>query len=340
MAGDELMLTTVRVARGLTQSALAKLTGISQATLSKVENGTMQLDIRRMGLLARQLQAPAELLEKPADFAGAHAVVFHRKRASLPVSAVSRLRSQLDLVHLQVSALLGEAAPVLVHRTPLPDDGYVTPEEVAQEVRRALGLPRGPIKDLVGVLESAGVAVVRRDLGSVKVDALMSWPPGARPVVLLGEHAPGDRQRFSTAHELGHAVLHDLPREEQEAEADRFASELLMPSADIAAHLRAVSLPELARLKQAWGVSMAALLRRARDLGQLSDFQYRRLNIELSQAGYRTREPVEIPAEIPRLIEDRVRDLLATGATVADLARLTWMTEDEFGRTYLQEGTA
>lgn len=340
MVSDELMLATVRRARGLTQSSLAKLTGVSQATLSKVESGMMQLDPNRLAKIANKLDAPSELLEQPADFAGAPAVVFHRKRASLPVSAASRLRSTLDLVHLQIGALLAGGPIVQVQRNPLPDDGYVTPEEVAREVRRSLGVPRGPIADLVGVLEAAGVAVVRRDLGSVKIDALMSWPPSSRPLVLLGEHAPGDRQRFSTAHEMGHAVMHEMPREDQEAEADRFASELLMPRADIAPHLRELSLARLARLKQEWGVSMAALLRRAHDLGQISDFQYRRLNIELSQAGYRTREPIEVDPETPRLVADRVRGLLAGGASVASLAQLTWMTEDDFRRTYLREDAA
>lgn len=334
------MLATVRVARGLTQSSLAKLTGLSQATLSKVESGMMQLDAQKLQTLAEKLDARPELLEQPADFAGAHAVVFHRKRASLPVSAASRLRSTLDLAHLQIGALLGDAVPVQVERAPLPDDGYVTPEEVAQQVRRQLALPRGPIRNLVGVLESAGIAVLHRDLGSMKVDALMSWPPDSRPLVLLGTHAPGDRQRFSTAHEMGHAVMHEMPREDQEAEADRFASELLMPRADIATQLRDVTLAQLARLKPEWGVSMAALLRRARDLGQISDFQYRRLNIELSQAGYRTREPIDVAAEVPRLVEDRVRNLLAAGATAASLAQLTWMTEDDFRRTYMREDAA
>lgn len=84
---------------------------------------------------------------------------------------------------------------------------------------------------------------------------------------------------------------------------------------------------------------MAALLRRARDLGQISDFQYRRGNIELSQSGYRTREPIEITPEEPTLLAARVRERLNDGESVADLARLTWMTESDFRRNYLSEVT-
>lgn len=329
------MLSTVRVARGLTQSALAKVTGISQATLSKMESGLMTLDGGRLATLADKLDAPPELLTQPGDFAGTLAIVFHRKRASLPVSAASQLRARLDLVHLQINGLVGDSVPVRLARSPLTDGGYTTPEEIAGHVRTTLGLPAGPIEDLIAALEAAGVVFVRSDLGSVKVDALMSWPPGGRPVVLLADHAPGDRQRFSVAHELGHAVMHEVPAENQEQEADRFASELLLPRTQVASRLRDVSLPQLARLKQEWGVSMAAILRRARDLGQISDFQYRRGSIELSQSGYRTREPVEVPPEQPRLLMRRVGERLARGETVAELARLAWMTEKDFRNTYL-----
>jgi len=253
------------------------------------------------------------------------------------VSVASRLRSEMDLLHLQLGALLGDDVPVRVRRIPLPPDGYVTPEEVAQQVRIDLAVPPGPVRDLVAVLEDAGIAMVRRDLGSAKIDALMSWPPDSRPIVLLGTRAPGDRQRFSVAHEMGHAVMHELPTDDQEAEADRFAAELLMPRADIAPQLRDVTVAKLARLKQEWSVSMAALLRRARDLAQISDSAYRRLNIELSSAGYRTREPVEVPVETPRLVSGRLRVLLDAGCSPLELADAVSMTEDDFTRTYLRE---
>lgn len=330
-------LSTVRIARGLTQAALADASGVSQATISKLESGLADLEEARWADLARVLDAPVSLVSARQVSEDASAVVFHRKRSSLPVSVASRLRAQLDLLHLQVGGLLGAQAPVRIERIPLPADGHLTPEEVAQHVRRHLAVAPGPIPDLVGLLEAAGIAVVRSDLGSAKIDALMSWPPGARPVVLLGAHAPGDRQRFSVAHEMGHALMHEVPSDAQEAEADRFAAELLMPRVDIADHLRDVTVARLAQLKPHWGVSMAALLRRARDLAQISESTYRRLSIELSSAGYRTREPVEVPVEVPHMVAGRVRELLAAGKTPNELAQMASMTEKDFAKTYLQE---
>lgn len=342
--GDQpgrIMLGTLRVARGLTQSQLARTAGVSQAILSKAESGLTQLDEAKLASLAQHLRAPVGLLTLPVSLVGAAPYVFHRKRSTLPISMVNQLRAELDLVHLQVAAIVGDRVPVRIGRIPLPEDGYLSPEEVADAVRSELGLSRpGPVANLVGELEAAGMAVLCRPLGSTKLDAMVSWPPGRRPVVLLGDHAPGDRQRFSVAHELGHAVMHDVPTEEQESEADRFASELLMPRAGIAGSLDNLTVPRLAKLKAEWGVSMAALVRRARDLGRLSDSQYRQMNIEFSRAGYRTREPVEVPIDSPSLVRSVVDRRLASGDSVQELAREALMNEDEFCKVYLDGGAS
>ena len=79
-------------------------------------------------------------------------------------------------------------------------------------------------------------------------------------------------------------------------------------------------MPALARLKARWGVSMAALIRRGRDLGEVTEYRYRELNIELSKAGWRTREPVEVPAERPRLLADAVGLLRSNGLTDISIA--------------------
>jgi Zn-dependent peptidase ImmA (M78 family) len=60
-----------------------------------------------------------------------------------------------------------------------------------------------------------------------------------------------------------------------------FASELLMPAKEIRGELGNLDMPALARLKARWGASMGTLIRRARDLGAVSDYRYREPNIEL-----------------------------------------------------------
>lgn len=335
-----IMLGTVRVARGLTQSKLAQLAGISQGALSKAESGLVPLDHDRLVKLANALEVPPGLVSTPISEAGPSSQVFHRKRSTFPISKANRLRAELDLLHIQVAGILGSRGPqVRLERTPLPEDGFDSPEDIAREVRVALGLPTDRVEDLVRTLESAGVVVVRRQLRSTQIDAVVSWPESRRPLILLSDQAPGDRQRFTLAHELAHAVMHQLPTEGQESEADRFASELLMPAAVIRDQLDEVSIPRLVTLKSHWGVSMAALLRRGRDLGTVSEAQYRAMNIELSRAGYRTSEPGQVAHERPTLLSGVIQDRIAGGETVADIARSAQMRTAEFAELYL-EGNA
>jgi len=132
--------------------------------------------------------------------------------------------------------------------------------------------------------------------------------------------------------------MHEVPTDKQEQEADRFASSLLMPAEDIGPYLTELNVPKLARLKQEWQVSMAALLRRGRDLGLVSETKYRQMSIEFSQAGYRQREPVRIPVERPALITRIISDRLRDGCSLEELSQAAQMTQQDYMATYLEGG--
>ena len=59
------------------------------------------------------------------------------------------------------------------------------------------------------------------------------------------------------------------------------------------------TLESYARLKAKWGVSIQALVRRARDVGIIDYNRYRSLMIQISSRGWRKNEPVHIPVEMP-----------------------------------------
>lgn len=85
-------------------------------------------------------------------------------------------------------------------------------------------------------------------------------------------------QRFSLAHEIGHLVMHTgVATAEMEAEANQFAAELLMPAETIRKQLRLVQLRDLGQLKAIWHVSLAALIYRAREIGEITDRHARTL---------------------------------------------------------------
>jgi Zn-dependent peptidase ImmA (M78 family)/transcriptional regulator with XRE-family HTH domain len=330
------MLVLVRTARGMTQGEVAKKAHLSQGLLSKAETGMLSLDRKRLAAVARALDVPADRFTSsapPHDVLSACA--FHRKRSSLSVSDAKRIRALLDLTRLQVEGLVDDHTPELgLPRESPSTDGYTSPEDIAGSVRRVLTEVTGPIANLVHEAEHLGVLMVNRNLGAPRIDAIGTWPAGHRPLFLLNSSAPADRKRFTLAHELGHTVMHPAPVPDQESEADRFASELLMPATEIRAELHNLSLARLVALKRRWRVSMAALVRRARDVGTISDHEYKMLNIEFSTAGYRTREPVDIADETPTLITEIIQRRLSAGETVAELARAAHQYEAEFQTLY------
>jgi Zn-dependent peptidase ImmA (M78 family) len=122
----------------------------------------------------------------------------------------------------------------------------------------------------------------------------------------------------------------------QERQADEFASEFLMPASNIRADLRGgVDLNKLLSLKQQWGVSMAALARRAQSLGAITDWQYRNLMIEMSALGYRTQEPGAIAPERPRRLRMIVTHLEHDlGYSFEQIADLVGLVPDELRSLY------
>jgi Zn-dependent peptidase ImmA (M78 family) len=189
------------------------------------------------------------------------------------------------------------------------------PERAAQLVRQLWDMEVGPAGHLVRQLENHGILVVFSPNQTSAVDAY-SFDSRLRPVVVLNPiKRDYYRQRFDVAHELGHLVMHSDAEpggRVVEEQAHRFAAELLMPAEQIR-DLLPVSMggnvwQTLARLKEQWGVSMQALLYRARWLGCLRDVSYRNAMTTISTRGWRRSEPglikaIELPSLLPRAVE-------------------------------------
>lgn len=353
------MLVIARESRSMKQGELANamqaLAGadakVSQGYVSKAEAGRLNVSGDRLELYARALDYPAALLCLDEQEVGAGAgLIHHRKKQAASAGDLKRIHAVLNLTRIQVSALLRDVPraprPVLPHLTA---DDLTTPADVARQLRAEWGTPRGPLESMVGLIEEAGALIASRALvspqpldsgaDSVPVDAVSCSRPGEDTVVLLNRGTPADRQRYTLAHELGHMVLHQVPHPQQEKQANSFAAELLMPSRDIRADLTGGSLTiaRLLALKTRWKVSMWALLRRAHTLGEISDWQYRSLAVEMSSLGYRTVEPGELVHEMPSAVTSMITWHLEHGRAIPDLARATFLTPEEFVDLYLTD---
>lgn len=142
-------------------------------------------------------------------------------------------------------------------------------------------------------------------------------------VVLSREALAPDR--FDAAHELAHLVLH--PDEEPgshavERQADAFAAAFLAPADEIRSVLPArIDWSRLLELKTTWGISMQALLYRARTLGVMNEYTYRRAMTQVGARGWRLNEPGDrAPAERQILLTKALDLVAARGIDLATVA--------------------
>jgi len=301
------MLTLAREAKGYTQKDLAQLCSCNQSRLSKIESGELTPQETDIQSFVRVLGQDREFLFQRAIAAPA-SVSFYRKRQGLPLKMLRQCNAQMNVRRLQIERRIGNAKlGIRALPTLVPGDGGV--KEVAQRLRNEWGLPTGPIKNLTRLVEEAGCVIIDFPFPSSKLDGLCIRAPQKPPIIFLNHNSPKSRRRLSLAHELGHLVMHTNPHEKVEEEAWEFAAEFLMPAAEIGKQLSSVNLDTLGQLKSQWGVSMQAILQRAKKLEKISESHNRFLWIQIAKCGYRINEPFEdlIPDETPTELEKRLK---------------------------------
>ncbi len=196
-------------------------------------------------------------------------------------------------------------------------------EQAALGIRAHWGLGLDPIPNLVDLLEERGIKVLATSLPDV--DGLTAQvrreDRGVASVVVVNCGDPGERQRFTLAHELGHMVLAAAPKIDEEEAAHRFAGAFLMPAgtlrSEIGKHRRSIGWGELFELKRIFGVSVQALTYRCKDLGIFGAPAVRKLFNEFDRRGWRSppyEEPGSMPGERPRRIERLCFRALSEGA--------------------------
>lgn len=339
-------LTLARESRGLTQNELAKRSGLSQSKVSKLEHGVAVADDETIAKLSRVLEYPPSFLARTDPRYGMP-LRYHRKKQSVSRNELKRVYARIAIACQLIETLwrnVDVESTLEVPRLDVDDHGGDAPA-IALMVRQSWLVPPGPIENLVSLLEQAGVVIVTFDFGVTGIDAVgMALPDPSPTIIFLSDTLPGDRARFTLAHELGHLVMHSVPpknaAEVMEPQANQFAQEFLMPNDDIARDFRGrVDLGTLATLKEHWRVSMAALLMKAHTVGAVSHRQRRSLFMRMSQLGYKRVEPVSVDREAPALVGEVVRIYREElGYTFAEIAKANDLREQDV-RPLLMEAT-
>ncbi|MET4095098.1 XRE family transcriptional regulator [Arthrobacter sp. UYCu712] len=307
-------ITTLRHLLGINQTELASVSGISQSQISLMEKGERSVTDAAVTVLSSATRMPMSYFDmEPAD--PRFAPTFRKLASS---SAASRDAAIARFGEAErISSALGDALDFAVPSLPLAEDDLSGDdiEYFADATRRALRLEAGdPVRNLTRAMERQGIATVPlvedgdpSNLMSGHDGISRPNPESQRPVIGYIPGQPGDRDRFTKAHELGHLVLHSrrpwVLDKIKEREAHRFAGALLFP--DVAAKESIqdeLSLNGYLALKAQWGLSIAALISRGYSLGNLSEARRKSLMVQMSYKGWRKSEPVHVGNEKPLLL--------------------------------------
>jgi Zn-dependent peptidase ImmA (M78 family)/DNA-binding XRE family transcriptional regulator len=230
-------LRRIRKDRGLSQEQLAEAAGLSRVGYANIEG---ERTVPRTDSLARIASALGvgidDLLRETRKL---HSVRFRAKKkmVSREHLLVESARWLDDYVWLE--GLLKDSPPF---KFAAAEDTSARPDprRTAEAARAAVGLkPRDAIRDLCGLLEGNGAKVFTPILAAEGFFGLSVGRADGGPAIVVNcwDRISVERWIFTAAHELGHLLLHHssydvsvhVENDEEEREADLFASHFLMP---------------------------------------------------------------------------------------------------------------
>jgi len=321
-------LRAARVAAGKSTRVAARettLRGIpmSHATLANYERGDTMPAMPTLQLLAILYECPHEhLLGSAPTLSGI------RYRALKSVRAKDRRHFEGEAtrwmyLYFELENILERPLKGLSFRAKLSESGV----DLATRVRNKMKLGQGPVPSVIRLLEKFGIRVIQLK-SEARIDGLAAMY-GNSPVIALNPLATNDRFRFNAAHELGHHLFADWEAEDGkdhdgDDRAHEFASHLLIPNSEIENAFKGFSMVRLVRYKELFGISLAAMIYRGKQLDLINKKDYERIWREFSRLGWRSREPgyvaPDYTSRLEQLIELSVVDKTMSYRDVACLA--------------------
>jgi len=319
-------MTALRNIHGLTQGDLARRLEVGQSFLSQVERGARAVPDSMLLRASQEFALPLSFFTIMPNGADMGPVTFRKnsKATALDERRIVELFNEASRLYRH----LGSESGYRTAELPDPAGFDGDPELIAESMRAAAGLaPGDPVRNAVRTTERLGIGVVDN------LDHIDSRVPGHtavsrpthladRPLVALVAELPGAVKRLTVLHELGHLIFdRDLSepvgiRSREEKRAYKFAGAYLLPASVVRQRVsESLNLHGYLPIKADYGISVAATIVRAKDLGVISTDRARSLQIQLAAQRWRYNEPVEVPDEQPLLLRQALGKVYGAQST-------------------------
>ena len=300
-------LKSARLMNGLSLQALADHIDnrVTKQALSKYEQGQMKPTSEVVSLLSEALHVRPDYFYAETEVA--FGTIEFRKLKKYPAKEKNRimeitrdaLRRYVELEEIVgIDSQLDNPLKGIAIRSATAQSDV---ESAAAQLRHSWNLGGGPIANVIELLEDHHIKVIEID-STVALDGFSTFINQEIAVIVLNKHKLDgypDRKRWTALHELGHLLLQDLSvfaEKEKEKLCHYFAGALLFPEEAIKNELgerrTKLSLQELGALKQQYGISMQAIVYRAKELGIISENYFKQFFFMFRQMGHRVDEPI------------------------------------------------
>ena len=278
-------LRQARIMKGLSMDELCLLLDgrITKQSIYKYEKALMLPDSAILLALADALDVDADFLFRPVEHRISN--IEFRKKSSTGKKKIDSISSRIAdsmerLIEVENILNLNDSQPAGIDKITVKDDADVL--SAARAIRDRYAIGNDAIVSTTSFLEDNGFKVIELQEGN-DFDGLSGFVDDDIPFIAVNDGFPSERRRFTSLHELGHLVL-DIPEEYQKKEAERlchvFASEMLLPadifSSIIGPKRKEISLQELIPLQMQYGISISAMMHKAKNQGIISEGHYRR----------------------------------------------------------------
>lgn len=315
--GDNLRIA--RLMSGISLNELGERVGNTRQYIHQLETTDKKIPTPDLiEALAYELNVESAYFGYPIGIQVKEEECHFRKKKSTLVSSRRECAARATLLNKLIQTLEEYLELPSVSFPQFEVSSLVAAEQASSECRKFWNLRDGPINNMVRVAENAGAIVSTFGDISEKVDAL-SINRG-RPIIILNTTKNSPRIRMDIGHELSHIVCHDgieTGDRETEAQADHFASHLLLPRAALIREYTSrsksrIDWNSIYSIKIKWGISIRAIIYRLNQYGMITPSQYRTANIYLSKRGFTKEEPYDnrISLDYPELLPNSLSLLL------------------------------
>lgn len=275
---------------------------LSRQALHRYEKGEVIPDAEKVNMLSKALKVSSDYFFRTTKVELSDIEYRKHSKMSQKDSAIINEKTKEYLSrYLELEEILGLPNKFENHFKNFPEvTTYEQVNKAAEILREKWSLGKGPIFNIVELLEDKNIKVVKLDVAE-DFDGLQTFVNGNIPVVAYNARKANkpDRIRFTLLHELAHLFLKfgNITEGAKETLCHQFSGAMLLPEetikAELGAHRNKLSTLELGNIKKQYGISMQAIVMRAKACGIINEHYTKQFFFLMKQMNWKIDEPVD-----------------------------------------------